>query len=41
MGSHGLDGVELVVSLLRQLKVARVSLLGQREVKYVVVERQL
>ena len=41
MGAYDLDGIELKIRLSLHLKGARVSLLGQREVKYVVIERQL
>lgn len=41
MGGHDLDGIELMIRLGSQLVVALSSLLGQLEVKYVVIERQL
>ena len=41
VGAHSLDGIELTVNLLRQLKVARSSFRGHREVEYVVIELQL
>ena len=38
VGAHSLNGIEPAINLLRQLKVARSSLRGHREVKYVVIE---
>ena len=37
VGTHGLDGIELAIKLLGQLKVARSSLRGHREGNYVVI----
>ena len=41
VGGHDLDGIERMIRLSLQLVGARSSSRGQREVKYVVIERQL
>lgn len=41
VGGHDLDGIELMIRLGSQLEVALSKLLGQLEVKYVVIKRQL
>lgn len=41
VGGYDLDGIEIPIRLLLKLIGARSSLHGHREVKYVVIERQL
>ena len=41
VGGHDLDGIERVIRLGPQVIVALSSHRGQREVKYVVIERLL